>query len=91
MNCKPGDLAIYVGKQDAVRGYVVKVVRQGAPGSDVPDPVPGVWWEVAPPIPLNGKKRRFAADCALLPIRDPGDEATDEMVQLLGNPSEVTA
>lgn len=35
--------------------------------------------------------QRPFSDFALRPIRDPGDDATDEMVERVGKPQEVTA
>lgn len=36
-------------------------------------------------------RRRVIPDAILRPIRDPGDDATDEMVLIAGKPQEVTA
>ena len=35
--------------------------------------------------------KRLIPDSILIPIRDPGDDATDEMVERVGKPQEVTA
>ena len=86
MNCKPNDLAICIHSEVHERiGTIVEVVGPAADGA------PG-WWTIksdnAPcPSPLGWKAR----DAWLRPIRDPGDDATDEMVLIAGKPQEVTA
>lgn len=85
MNCKQGDLAVIVkcvgGKsQERNIGHIcrcVKAVR--APWGD-----PG--WLIDPPAPLG---QTLCTDGSLRPIRDPGDDARDEMLRPL--PNEVTA
>ena len=84
MNCKQGDLAIVVGDAMGFHiGKIVTVTRQA-----IIDGVPA--WHTEPKLidPDNyGGNICAPADQHLLPIRDPGPEAVDEMVQKLGSPS----
>lgn len=87
MNCKPGDLAVIVRPGTTARnlGKLVSVKHQSqiwGPG----------WWFIETLSPChgtNGDRMTCGAieDSRLRPIRDPGDNATDEMVQLLGSPA----
>lgn len=103
MNCKPGDLAVVVVDEDfkANIGVFVEVIKRVSDIEGFPA------WEVRPLTPVMcwhypGRESNTAsltepgelvdwADCELQPIRDPGEDVTDEMVQLLGKPQEVTA
>lgn len=71
MNCKPGDLAIYVGS--LYSGMIFKVVAPYCDKTWVVDPMP--------------KGLIAIADKNLRPIRDPGDDATDETLTCLPVPS----
>ena len=85
MNCKPGDLAIVVktrGRPDAI-GRIVRVVRPAQPGRLGPA------WVIDPPLVLKRGSGDEVYDCALRPIRDPGDDAKDEMLRPLPNTLEV--
>ena len=85
MNCRIGDLAICVRSQVPERlGTIVKVVGPAADGA------PG-WWTVECDLPCPSLLGWRARDDFLRPIRDPGDDATDEMLLIAGNPQEVTA
>lgn len=75
MNCKPGDLAINVAGLVNCRGEIYKVVR----------PYDGplfldrgfAWW-------VDHRGQEFhCTDASLRPIRDPGDDARDEMLRPL--------
>jgi hypothetical protein len=86
MNCKQGDLAIYVGSPLGAAhgslGFVTRVVRP-APGW------PGAW-EVCPPLPsVNGTNPRWVWDTSLRPLR-PG-EGDDETLSWAGKPEKVAA
>lgn len=85
MNCKPGDLAMYIGLNDECRGAIVKVLRPtDAPATGKGTaPVPGVWWAIEPSI--NGNV--WCADASLRPIRDPGDDARDQTLDWLPVPT----
>ncbi|QIM51607.1 hypothetical protein [Hydrogenophaga crocea] len=99
MNCKPGDLAVIVrsGAQNA--GKLVEIAR---PATQAERKIfdhrrEGFhWWVCSIGTPIvdswgDARMETALPDAWLRPIRDPGDDATDEMVQLLGKPQEVTA
>lgn len=94
MNCKPGDLAVIVKNLDGNTDRFVFVESDSGKRDSG-----NVWWVCTSASAIytfnsgriNPGERMFIADSVLRPIRDPGDDATDEMVQLLGKPSEVTA
>jgi len=86
MNCKPGDLAVIVKtapEGEFLLGRVVHVLRLWSANE----------WEVVldRPItnPINGEYglHGVAPDECLRPIRDPGDDATDETLTWLDVPS----
>lgn len=95
MRFKRGDLVRYVApnylNRPNVYGWIGQIVRyqRGKSGADA--------WIVDPPLPGGviihhdgiWKLPEWIADASLAPIRDPGDDATDEMLQLLGKPNEV--
>lgn len=92
MNCKPGDLAVIVRSKNTRNiGFITRCVafkptRRGEPA-----------WLIDPPCPVGNyvdesgvfRLSDWAYDSHLLPIRDPGDDAKDEMLRPL--PHEVTA
>lgn len=105
MNCKPHELAIIVNSGSRSSGLAREVARQ-AIGKIVrvvklrpphhPDACyEALVWEIEEPFKIECEGRVFTiggvGDECLRPIRDPGDDADDEMVQLLGKPSEVSA
>lgn len=98
-NVKPGDLAIITfGPNGYMEGAVVEVLR---PAANPPLSAPYAHLSDAPrwfvttgrPTVVNvGSGKRpsleFAVpDPCLKPLRDPGPEAVDEMVQKLGSPN----
>jgi hypothetical protein len=86
MNCKPGDLAMYVGLNQEYIGHVVTVVSPTT--ADSPLAVDGPWWHVEPKI---GGKYSRTSDASLRPIRDPGDDAVDETLLWLPSPKRERA
>jgi len=97
MNCKPGDLARIVKmapQEPRSLDSIVTVLHAGRPGFYPAVGLIGeqpVWIvECSTPLTLahTGKKgRRFAVpDAFLRPIRDPGDDATDETLAWLPSP-----
>lgn len=78
MNCKEGDLAVYVGKLSPrdVGAIVTCVrflgVRRVLDGSNA------LVWEVTPPLRYTEATRKdWISDCSLRPIRDnPGQDET---------------
>jgi hypothetical protein len=83
VNCKKGDTAMYVGREyPHAQGQVFRCLSwitdlQGRSG-----------WMTDPPPPVKGM--RGFADAVLQPIRHPGDDAVDEMVQRCGKPGAPT-
>jgi hypothetical protein len=83
MNCKPGDLAVYVGADKAHYGWIVRVVRQHIDDNPFPS-----WW-VDPPMPETEEwAEGLVYDHALRPIRDPGEDARDETLDWLPVPTQ---
>jgi hypothetical protein len=98
MNCKPGDLAVIVRSMAGNEGVVVSIVgpaHEELPGflgclSRIPEC--GHLWHcrATRPIPadIGTSDSEFAfPDAWLRPIRDPGDDATDETLLWLPSPS----
>jgi hypothetical protein len=97
MNCKPGDLAVIVaGRPRRNVGRIVRCVEVvvgetcscgGAVWIIDGDTVPvgslaGLFSELLGIKPMVG-------DCCLKPIRDPGDDAVDEVLQRVGAPARL--
>jgi hypothetical protein len=79
MNCKPGDMAIYVGPCNEALGAIVMIVCA--------DPNWPSAWIHTPEVEVKGRCSSSAWDKNLRPIRDqPGD---DEMLRITGLPSET--
>lgn len=98
MNCKPGDLAMVVKAVCPENiGLIVKVLRWAPPIDGMPAwetesdrPSPTVC-TISPRVSTGMHRVADVRDAWLRPIRDPGDDAIDEMVQKLGKPEGVTA
>ena len=80
MNCKPGDLAVIVRSSAGNEGRMVQCLRL-ATSQELEEanfaPLPT--WVLDQPLPtVLGAVVHMARDEALRPIRDPGDDATDE-------------
>lgn len=94
MNCKPGDLAFIAAPGRKSDGTIVRciefvgVLAFFGPfgGYDAP-----AWRLDREYITFDGHRNNICPDKFLRPIRDPGDDAVDEMVQKLGKPEGVTA
>lgn len=95
MNCVPGDTAFIVAPylDVAMRGLPVNVVRAHAGGAvrakngDINHDRGRPGWLV------DGHDLRLPmviGDQYLRPIRDPGDDAVDEVLQRLGQPEDIT-
>lgn len=99
MNCKQGDIAIVVRSESGREGYIVRCVEFVGMvgwifnGEDRKYPT----WRVDRELPTliqqahHKKWRNLAADFCLRPIRDPGEDARDEMLRPLPQDREVTA
>lgn len=93
MNCKPGDLAVFVRSHAGNEGHIVRCLRL-AEASDFTawrvfaGPSTGQVWLIEGLVRVNpsGRKAPFAQDKNLRPIRDPGDDATDETLEWLDVP-----
>lgn len=89
LNCKAGDLARVILHPETVKqGYVDKILRVSQliqhPRNGTP-----CWMYEGPLLRCQcgcGGVSIALADSILRPIRDPGDDATDEMLELLGKP-----
>ncbi|MGJ7529839.1 hypothetical protein [Variovorax sp. GB1P17] len=77
MNCKPGDLAFYVGLDQSQWGRVVRCIEIH-PFSQI---IRVNCWITDPQLPvkeMDGRLSEAIYDSSLRPIRDPGDDAVDE-------------
>lgn len=86
MNCKPGDLAMVVRcspGSEITLGHTCEIVEM-----EIHPITKEIGWLVDPPC-ANGHD--CIVDAFLRPLRDPGADAVDEMVQKLGKPEGVTA
>jgi hypothetical protein len=90
LRCRPGDLAAVVFAPHPNEWAIGRIVKVTACFEFA-----GEWyWRYEGErltSPLTGRTAHEVEDLYLRPIRDPGDDATDEMVQLLGKPQEVAA
>lgn len=88
MNCKQGELAIYLGKHATARGMVVVVGRPATANEVDNAALPA--WHISPPLPkMDGSFAKVASDVALRPIRD--QDGQDESLSWAKKPSEVAA
>ena len=100
MNCRPGDLAIVVGGDGygiageishKMIGKIVRVKHLRAPIGDLCSSL--IVWAFDQPYKMEHRGKTYTifgcADAYLRPIRDPGDDAKDEMLHPL--PKEVEA
>ena len=89
MNCKPGDLAVFVRSQRRNHGVVVRVLRllsrreREIAGLGHFDFV----WETDKEVDTLRGPMRVAPDSYVRPLRDPGDDAQDETLSWLPVPS----
>jgi hypothetical protein len=99
VNCKPGDLAVIVFCPRGAEHLLGRMVRLTVRAPDCP-PVP---WrpevDARPSWCYEGERLTLRSgtvveklnDCCLSPIRDPGDDAIDEMLLRVGMPEGETA
>lgn len=86
MNCRPGDMAMVIRSiYPHLLGRIITVhnlltTRDGSP-----------CWSYTGNLDTPYGPPHYAEDCCLRPIRDPGDDAVDEMVQLVGEATARTA
>lgn len=100
MNCKPGELAVIVKSWAGNEGKIVRCLRINEWRSRQPSRLST--GEIFPPEPTwdidrvitaqDGSAVAYADDSQLRPLRDPGDDATDETLEWLPVPGKaVTA
>lgn len=91
MNCKPGDLAIIVRSLAGNEGKIVRCLEGVWSIETMPwgDRASFMWRTDTVLKSWSGSFDCWIADRQLRPIRDPGDDAKDEMLRPL--PHEVTA
>lgn len=96
MNCKPGDLAVFVKSWCGNEGKIVRTVRLATEAElqacGFVQTLGAVWVleQYLPAIRQSSGKRlttNFAVDAFLRPIRDPGEDATDETLTWIPVPS----
>lgn len=90
LNCRKDDLAFIVSATTpetlASIGHVCRCVEQ------VNNPISGEpGWLIDPPVQIAGEVFPHCLDRVMRPIRDPGEDAVDQMVLLCGLPQEVAA
>jgi hypothetical protein len=85
MNCKQGEMAFVVGSEFGDNGLIVTCLRRLMPGEAIDGTRfmnPGETWVTDKMLTYSGqhgyRRAHIAPDEALRPIRDPGDDATDE-------------
>lgn len=89
MNCKPNDLAIVVKSQyPHLLGHVIRVKHFMTLDNGTAEGIL-VWAYEGDLINTAGQRVAYAEDVCLKPIRDPGDKAVDEMVNLTRNKKET--
>lgn len=99
MNCRPGDLAVIVRSEGwGLAGEIARLcigrivqVRFLRPPFNSACPSALVW-DIEKPLIVSKDGHDFevtgVSDDALRPIRDPGDDAVDEMLLRVPSPSE---
>jgi len=94
MNCKQGDLAIVVRSDAGNAGKIVTCIRllngfrHIAPDGSVSN---DIWQIDRPLIGWGGEVSCEISDMQLRPLRDPGDDATDETLTWLPVPHKEIA
>lgn len=94
MNCKPGDLAVVVRSSAGNEGKCVRCVRL-FPAIEFLSRenilvVRSNVWEIDTALPSwDGGTTAYVPDAWLRPIRDPGDDAVDEVLQRIPSPFKI--
>ena len=90
MNCKPNDLAVIVRTGPKSHHLLGRPVTVHCLEFESTTYGPG--WTYSPPLKdSHGRPLDFLEDAFLRPLRDPGDDAVDEMVRWCPAPREKTA
>ena len=87
MNCKPGDLAVVVCA-GRLEGRVIRVTSLDPGRSPCGRPL---WLYEGDLTDPDGFRYESIWDHILRPLRDPGDDAVDEMVVIAGKPEHQPA
>lgn len=90
LNCKPGDLAVWVGRTEDMAACYGRIVRVTALDSRYPG-TPSWFYEGELFCVWTNKRPSSVFDFWLRPLRNPGDEEEDETLSWLPVPQEVTA
>lgn len=86
MNCRPGDLAMVVDTiHKHLLGRIITVHNLAGENQF------GPCWNYSGNLVSSTGRLEYVEDCCLKPIRDPGDDAVDEMVELVGPATARTA
>lgn len=90
MNCKPGDLAVYVGADERCYGHIVRCIRLSKLARLICE-LP--CWVVEPALPCDDGDGDAlgVADSLLRPLRHPGNDAVDETLLWKPVPEKETA
>lgn len=95
MNCKPGDLAVFVRSKAGNEGKIVRCIRLATSEeidhwahTDTKGPV---WVVDQMVLRKYGTFAPLALDVNLRPIRPQDDDAVDEVIQRIGTPHKETA
>jgi hypothetical protein len=91
MNCKQGDMAVVVHRRYSWDGWRIGHIAKCVEPDFHPITKEPAWVIDPPLISPTGEVHDAIIDAILRPIRDPGDDATDEVVQRIGKPEGVTA
>ncbi len=91
MNCNPGDTAaiVYCPRgAEHLRGRIVRLTNRAPDSPAIPwrpeiDARVCWYYEGERLVLRSGKAVEYLNDCCLRPIRDPGDDAQDEMLRPL--------
>lgn len=86
MNCKQGDLAMVVGgNHPHLYGRLITVYHVVGCNQF------GALWSYGEKLLVGERIIEHVEDCCLKPVRDHGDDAVDEMVQLVGSATARTS
>ncbi len=100
MNCKPGDLAVFVKSRAGNEGKIVRCLRLATSAEikavQFSNDLGPVWLTDSTFRAIRRMSRTeeitsYAHDQNLRPIRPQADDATDEVIQRIGKPEGVPA
>ena len=92
MNCKPGDLAVIVRVSlERHKNLIGKVIQVTKPYFSEVGQCMAWRYEGSDLVGATGIPIYGVYDWELSPIRDPGDDAVDEVIQRIGTPHKEVA